>query len=179
MKGIVFTEFLDLVEEKFGLEIVDEIIEKSDLESKGAYTTVGTYKYVEMVALLSNLSALTKINVNDLLKIYGLHFFDVLVKNYGSILNMYKSPLELLSSIEAHIHVEVRKLYPDAELPTFEIIEQTSNGLILMYYSSRCMYAFAHGLIEKTFEHYNQKAEVTFELLEKNGSKVKFEIVEI
>ena len=32
MKGIVFTEFLELVEEKFGLEVVDEIIEKYDLE---------------------------------------------------------------------------------------------------------------------------------------------------
>ncbi len=31
MKGIVFTEFLELVEHKFGLEVVDEIIEKSNL----------------------------------------------------------------------------------------------------------------------------------------------------
>ena len=30
MKGIVFTEFLDLVEDKFGLEMVDNIITASD-----------------------------------------------------------------------------------------------------------------------------------------------------
>ena len=29
MKGIVFTEFLDLVEERFGLEMVDAIISQS------------------------------------------------------------------------------------------------------------------------------------------------------
>jgi len=34
MKGIVFTEFLELVEDKFGLEMVDNIIESSDLELK-------------------------------------------------------------------------------------------------------------------------------------------------
>ena len=30
MKGIVFTEFLDLVEDKFGLEMVDKIISQSN-----------------------------------------------------------------------------------------------------------------------------------------------------
>ena len=42
MKGIIFTEFLDLVEEKFGLEMVDKIIEQSNLDSGGIYTSVGT-----------------------------------------------------------------------------------------------------------------------------------------
>ncbi len=30
MKGIVFTEFIELVEDKFGFEAADEIIENSD-----------------------------------------------------------------------------------------------------------------------------------------------------
>ena len=38
MKGIVFTEFLDLVEERFGLEMVDVIISQSKLESKSKST---------------------------------------------------------------------------------------------------------------------------------------------
>ena len=41
MKGMVFIEFLELVEEKFGLEMVDNIIEQSNLESEGVYTLVG------------------------------------------------------------------------------------------------------------------------------------------
>ena len=31
MKGIVFTEFLEMVEDQFGLETVDDIIEAADL----------------------------------------------------------------------------------------------------------------------------------------------------
>ena len=38
MKGIVFSEFMELVEEKFGLETVDHLIESTDLASGGAYT---------------------------------------------------------------------------------------------------------------------------------------------
>ena len=51
MKGIVFTEFLDLVEAKFGYEVVDHIIQESKLPNEGAYTGVGTYPHGEMVAL--------------------------------------------------------------------------------------------------------------------------------
>ncbi len=32
MKGVIFTEFLSLVEEKFGLELSDQIIESSELD---------------------------------------------------------------------------------------------------------------------------------------------------
>lgn len=177
MKGIVFTEFLDLVEEKFGLETVEQIIDQSELESNGIYTAVGTYKFTEMVSLLTNLSNLTRIKPNDLLKVYGLHFFEVLVKNYGTILKSYKTPLELLASIDEHIHVQVRKLYPDAELPYFETIERTEKKLIMIYHSSRAMYAFADGLMEKTFKYYNENATITYELLEKNGTKVRFTII--
>ena len=38
MKGIVFTEFLDMVEKEFGYETVDHIIENSELSSNGIYT---------------------------------------------------------------------------------------------------------------------------------------------
>ena len=40
MKGIVFTELIELVEKKFGLEMVDTIIGESDLPSGGVYTSV-------------------------------------------------------------------------------------------------------------------------------------------
>ena len=67
MKGIVFTEFLDLVEEKFGLEMVDRIISSSELESEGVYTSVGTYSFSEMLQLLQHLSENTGISIDNLL----------------------------------------------------------------------------------------------------------------
>ena len=57
MKGIIFTEFLELVEEKFGLGMVDKIISQSELNSGGAYTSVGTYEFSEMLQLNSHLYA--------------------------------------------------------------------------------------------------------------------------
>lgn len=174
MKGIVFTEFLELVEEKFGLEVVDEIIQKSQLESKGIYTAVGTYEFSEMLQLLQHLSNNTGISTDNLLLVYGEHLFSVLDKSYPSLMASYSDPIEMLSSIENHIHIEVKKIYPDAELPTFETIEKTENSLIMIYKSSRAMHHFGLGLMNKTFEHFNSSATIVLEKIKEDGTEVKF-----
>lgn len=178
MKGIVFTEFLELVEEKFGLETVDLIIEKSNLESEGVYTAIGTYEFSEMLQLLIHLSEQTGISIDKLLLTYGEHFFNVIEKSYQGMLDMYKDPISMLASIENHIHVEVRKIYPDAELPTFIIEEKTEDSLIMIYKSSRAMHHFGLGLMNKTFEHFNKSATITLEKINENGTEVKFFIKE-
>ena len=59
VKGIVFTEFLEMVESRFGLEVADRMIESAALKSRGAYTAVGTYDHEELIWLTSELSWLT------------------------------------------------------------------------------------------------------------------------
>lgn len=174
MKGIVFTEFLDLVENKFGLEMVDKIIYQSNLESNGIYTAVGTYNFSEMLQLLKNLSENTKISIDNLLLVYAEHFFSVLEKSYPELLATYSDPIQMLSSIENHIHIEVRKIYPDAELPIFEVVEKGKNTLTLIYKSSRAMHHFGLGLMNKTFEHFNSTATILLEKIKEDGTEVKF-----
>lgn len=179
MKGIVFTEFLELVEDKFGLEMVDNIISNSNLESDGVYTAVGTYSFSEMLQLLQHLSKNTGISIDNLLLVYAEHFFSVIEKSYPGLLATYKDPIEMISSIENHIHVEVRKIYPDAELPTFEVVEKTENSLIMIYTSSRAMHHFGLGLMNKTFEHFNSTAKIELEKIKEDGTEVRFVIQKI
>ncbi|ARV12272.1 hypothetical protein BTO09_07885 [Gilvibacter sp. SZ-19] len=176
MKGIVFTELMELVEEKFGLETVDYIIDQSDLPSGGVYTAVGTYDFGEMLQLLTHLSAKTGIDVGTLQRVFAEHFFQVIKREYPSFLQLYKDPIEMLASIENHIHVEVRKIYPDAQLPTFDIQERSANHLVMVYSSSRSMYNFGLGLMEQTFKHFDKEATITMDMLKEDGSEVKFVI---
>ncbi len=176
MKGIVFTEFLDLVEEKFGIEMVDKIISESDLESEGVYTSIGTYKFTEMLQLLQSLNSNSGIPINDLLLTYGEHFFNMIETSYKGLLDTYKDPIEMLSSVENHIHVEVRKIYPDAELPEFIIEDKTEDSLVMIYKSSRAMHHFGLGLMNKTFAHFNSTASIVTENIKDDGTEVKFVI---
>ncbi|TXD50473.1 MULTISPECIES: heme NO-binding domain-containing protein [unclassified Polaribacter] len=174
MKGIVFTEFLDLVEEKFGLEMVDTIVSQSQLESGGVYTAIGTYSFSEMLQLLQNLSAHTTISINNLLLTYGEHFFSVIEKSYPDLLATYKDPIEMLSSIENHIHIEVKKIYPNSEIPKFIVERREKNSLIMLYKSSRAMHHFGLGLMNKTFEHFNATATIELQKVKEDGTEVRF-----
>ena len=174
MKGILFTEFLELVEDRFGLEIIDRIINSSNLESNGIYTAIGTYEFSEMLQLLHFLSEKVGISIDDLLLVYAEHFFDVLKQSYPGLMATYKDPIEMLSTIENHIHTEVRKIYPDAELPTFEVVTKTNTSLIMIYKSSRAMHHFGLGLMNKTFEHFNATATIDLEMIKEDGTEFRF-----
>ena len=71
MKGIVFTEFLEMVEDKFSPEVADAVIEQSALASGGAYTTLGTYDHQEMLQLVNNLAAETGVSQQELIRTFG------------------------------------------------------------------------------------------------------------
>lgn len=179
MKGIVFTEFLEMVEKTFGYEIVDQIIEESNLESNGIYTAVGTYPHSEIVNLLVNLSEKVKIDPTVLLKEFGKYLFDTFLSSYPQFFSSVDNAFEFLHSIDNHIHVEVLKLYPDAMLPKF-LSEETEEGTIVMtYLSDRKMAALAEGLIEKSVHHYKESCSISTEFLKKDGSEVRFTIKRI
>lgn len=176
MKGLVFSEFLELVEQMYGYEMVDKIIENAHLPSSGSYTSVGTYSHLEMFELLTNLSKEVSISVDDLLRLYGNWFFDVLMNGHKRHLNNLTNSFDLLYAIEDHIHVEVKKLYPEAELPSFETTIINPTHLKMIYSSERKMWALAWGLMEGCFKHYKEKAAITYHFLVSDGSKVQFDI---
>lgn len=179
MKGIVFTEFIDMVESKFGLGMMDDIIESANLPSGGIYTAVGTYDHSEMVELIVGVSKRTNISVNHLLKIYGKHLFVILVNSYAHFFPNIKSAFDLFEQIDSHIHVEVLKLYPDAELPKFNTQRLDANTIEMLYQSERKMADFADGLIEAALEYFNETANVQIEHLNDSGSLVKFIISKV
>lgn len=82
MKGIVFTEFFEMVEERFGFEMSNQLVEDTELKSGGVYTAVGTYSHHEIVALVVKLSEKTEIEIPKLLNVFGHHLFGVFVKAY-------------------------------------------------------------------------------------------------
>jgi hypothetical protein len=179
MKGIVFTEFFEMVEQKFDYEMVDNLLSTTHLPSGGIYTSVGTYSHTEMVNLVVNLSKQTNIPLPDLLRSFGGYLFKTFTKTYPHFIENAPDSFTFLASIDNYIHVEVKKLYPDAELPHFDIIRPDENTLIMAYSSVRKMADLAYGLIEGCLEYYDEKAQITKEDLIEDGSLVKFVIVKL
>lgn len=176
MRGIVFTELMDMVEQKFGYSMVDSIIENAKLETGGSYTSVGNYPYSELVCILVELSKQSGLSVDELQVIYGEHLFTVFSTNYPVFFDQDQSALQFLASVESKIHPEVHKLYPDAELPSFDVEHLDSKSLTMVYSSERKMGMFAEGLIKGCLTYFNESADILKDQLTEDGSKVRFTI---
>jgi Haem-NO-binding len=154
MKGIVFTEFLDMVAQRFGEELVDDMIADACLPHGGAYTSVGTYPHGEMVALVDSMSKRTNSSVDALLEVFGHHLFGRFYKSYPQFMDSTTDPLEFLMGIETIVHTEVRKLYPDAQLPEFDTRRISTVEIVMNYRSVHNFSSLALGLIKGCAEHY-------------------------
>lgn len=166
MLGVVFSEFLEMVEERFSIDMVDAIIEESGIASGGSYTAVGNYDHQELLKLVGILSEKTGIAAGDLVAAYGRHLFGYFVDRYPSFFSKADSSIDFLETIENHIHVEVKKLYPEAELPTFQHRRNDDGTFDMIYRSRRPFSDLAQGLIEGCIDYYNDPYELKRSVLE-------------
>lgn len=155
MKGIVFTQFIEMVESRFSLDMVDDILDAAAPESGGAYTAVGVYDHQELVDLVVALSERTDTPVDVLVRAFGEYLFGVFAQGYPSFFVGVTSGLDFLQGIEDVIHPEVLKLYPDAQLPRFDC-QRDGEQLTLVYHSSRHFADLAEGLIQGCAAHFGE-----------------------
>lgn len=165
-----------MVEQKFGYEVVDQILNSSNLASNGIYTAIGTYPHSEVVELLMNLSDTVQLDPTLLLEEFGKYLFDTFLQSYPQFFTSVDNAFAFLHSIDRHIHVEVLKLYPDATLPKFDSREIEDGAMIMTYKSERKMAALALGLIKRSVVHYNENCDITSTNIEEDGSVVEFKI---
>ncbi|WP_461534652.1 heme NO-binding domain-containing protein [Spongorhabdus nitratireducens] len=161
MKGVVFTEFLEMVESQFSYEVVDAILEKVKPESGGSYTTLGTYDHHEIVNMVVALSEETGTVAGDLIHAFGMHLFARFSQIHNSFFDGLESTFDFLERVEDYIHVEVAKLYPDAELPTLATERPEPGTLTVHYYSRRPFADLALGLIDGCIKHFDEKITVS------------------
>jgi len=176
MKGVVFTEFIEMLEKAHGFAFTNDVIEGADLASEGVYTAVGTYPASEMVSLVQTLSQKTDTEIPALLKTFGRHLFQSFLGYYPQFMENFDNSFDFLHTVDNHIHVEVKKLYPDAELPRFETKNLENGDMEMIYTSERKMADLAEGLLEAAMEHWNETGTIAKSNLNEDGSKVLFTI---
>ena len=176
MKGMVFTEFLELVGRKYGVEVMDLILEATELPSGGIYVDVGTYDHEEMLILVKNLSEAIRIPAPELLKTYGQYLFGRFSVRYPQLFEGVTSSFAFLDRIEGHIHGEVQKLYQDAELPSLQVHWRSEDCIEFIYSSARPFAAFAEGLMRGAIAHFGEAIEVRQIGAAEDGTFIVFEL---
>ena len=173
LKGVVFTEFLGLVEELGGFELSDAVITDASLD--GVYTALGSYPYEQLVSLVEKLSTRLGEPEAALLQRFGRHLFGRFLKLYPELFRDYDHAFALLARLDDTVHVEVRKLYPEATPPRFEA-RLREGRMELTYTSVRPFADLARGLLDACLEHYEEEIEVLETDPRGDRRQVRFEL---
>lgn len=161
MKGIVFVKFAEFVEEQFGEEFWDEILLEADLPSQGAYTTVANYDDNELFQLITLIVQKKKISPEDAQRAFGSWIFEHLIALVPEHTQTITSTFGFLHSVQNIIHVEVKKLTPDAILPEFTFLDESPSQLTMRYDSPRNLCFFCEGLIQALSQYTGENITVT------------------
>ena len=163
---MVFTELMEFVEEQFGFDVADALLEKSTTSTDGVFTQAGNYPFEDLLSLVVTLSNEVNIPVPDLVKAYGRHLFGIIVKLYPPMIEGFDNPLAFISQVDTFIHPEVLKLYPDADLPEFQMVSLKDNVLVIDYISAKGLVPFAEGLSLGCGDHFGKVLDISYEILE-------------
>ena len=176
MKGLVFTTLYAHWEDRYGAELLEDVIEDADLPNKGAYTSAGTYPYEEMVALITAMVKRTGQSLPNVLEEFGRFCFPKWV-NYVPAEFENKSLFDILAGIDDFHETEVRKLYPDAELPSFKVESRDGCVLVLRYHSCKPLADLAAGVIKGAAGHLGESISVSHRAVTNEVENyVRFEI---
>lgn len=90
-----------------------------------------------------------------------------------------KSTFEFITQVEQYIHVEVKKLYPQASPPKFDLISTSEYEMTLDYISARCLSYVCFGLIEGCAEYFDEKINIQMHAIQADGSQVRFTLKKV
>ena len=179
MKGLVFTTFYAHCEEQYGADMLDDIIDDANLPNKGAYTSVGTYPFQEIVALITALVRRTGQSLPAVLEQFGRACFGKWV-SYVPAHFENKDLFDILAGIDDFHEFEVRKLYPDAELPSFKVESRSDRELVLRYFSCKPLADLAAGVIKGAAAHLGEEISITHRpVTDGTEAHVRFEVCRI
>lgn len=158
MKGVVFNYLAEMVEEEFGLEAWDSILQATGLA--GDYISSQTYPDEELMMLVDAAHEKTGIDKKDLIRSFGRFILPNFREQNPQFFESQTNLKSFLLSVDRMIHIEVRKLHPDAALPEFDYADESDSELTMYYSSPRKLCHLAEGLIDASAEHFNTKYEL-------------------
>jgi len=169
MKGVIFTMLADMVEEQFGLEAWDALLNDTGLD--GIYVSTETYDDKELSMLVHAAHKATGIDTTNLIREFGKYSFSKFQQAHPDFCRANYSLKDFLLTVDNVIHVEVKKLHKDAVLPSFKYEEISDNELTMFYHSSRKLCILAEGLIAGAAEFYNTQYVLTHDECMHNGDE--------
>jgi hypothetical protein len=159
MKGIVFNLLEEVVRAEYGEDTWDTLLDIAGLD--GAYTSLGGYPDTDMLQLVEAASAALNVPPAAVVKWFGIKSIPLLRQRYPGFFAGHADTRAFLMTLNSIIHPEVRKVYPGADVPVFDMEAASDEGTMLMgYRSARQLCTLAEGFIEGSAAQFEEVAHI-------------------
>ena len=137
------------------------MINTLDLPSQGIYTSSIKYEDSELFSIINYFCIALNVPDSYLLRAFGEYLFKKLIHIAPPEARTASSLRVFLKMVDKLIHVEVKKLYADSNLPDFEYQENKDNYLTMIYKSERKLCYLSEGLIIGASKYFDEPVEVS------------------
>jgi hypothetical protein len=158
VKGVVFGLLEQSVVGQYGEDAWDGLLERSGLA--GAYTSLGSYPDGDLERLVAEAGSTLGLPDQDIIRWFGREALPLLAASYPEFFSPHAATRPFLFTLNEIIHPEVRKIYPGADVPWFDISETPTGDIVMGYDSHRRLCAFAEGLIQGAAAHYAEPVAI-------------------
>lgn len=172
MRGILFTEYFEFAVSEAGEQVLDEVLIELGDSITGAYTSVGNYSFSEFAKIHTGLAAKLGVSPDDLARQFGTVLLSRFKELFPDYFEGVESGVAFLEKVGAHIHEEVKKLYPDAKPPEIFVEWQNAVPAFLVYQSHRPLAAVAEGLASACLKDFGDPVRLGPKV--QSGDTVKF-----
>jgi hypothetical protein len=159
MKGLIFNLLESAVVAEHGEDTWDELLDRAGLE--GAWTSVGSYPHQDLLAVVAAAATQWNWSQDDVIRWFGRAAIPPLAAAYPTFFAAHASTFPFLRTLNDVHHLEVLKVYPDADLPVFAFDPSREERVLTMRYSSaRALCTFGEGLIHGAGDYFGEALAV-------------------
>lgn len=161
MKGVIFNLLEDFISTGWGPDTYEAVLAKCPLHTKEPFVGPGTYPDADLLAIVEKTTEKLGITVPEAVHAFGKYCFPKLAAKFPVFVAGHDHPKTFLKTIDDVIHVEVRKLFRDANPPRITFTDPGPDQLILTYESGRRLCALMTGLLDGAAEYFKIPIEAT------------------
>ena len=160
MRGLLFTDFVDMIESRYSLALADEVLSVAGLTAGGAYTTVGVYEFREFALLVDRVVERVQHSRAEILVEFGRFHFHKLRRLYPHLMTGVNDTFALLDRADHPIHTTVTSVHAGAEVPQLLFERLSATQARLEYRSPRGLAHIAEGIVLEAAAHYKQTIRI-------------------
>ena len=160
MKGVVFVELLDLLDDRYSMKFTEQVIEQSQVYSTGAYNALGQFDHRELLALMEAVECSFPDDTESIYLELGERLVTRCIAEFPTLFRSDSCLPDTLGHMESLMHMDDLLVDQSAELPEIRLDRVGPNQLILDYFYDPRLADFTIGLIHGCAGYHDLETDV-------------------